>query len=269
MSLAERIRRLGWLPDLPKLPGEKLDWNALDLLGSDPPPARSDNRDLVVEVLNQGAVNSCVANAGFQAVRASHVRQGDPAPPLGSRLWGYYLARRQHGGQDKDEGTHIRFFFNAINKLGFPPESAFPYAEDDETIRKPPPTAAFTAAHDQRKPTIYRSILDQGSRRVDAVKRALGQRRLVVFGTFVNQAFVDGQLGDGPVGPPSLSEVLSNRIGHSMCLVDHEGDVFRVVNSWGEGWGEGGYCRFSADYVGWLGVQDLWIVEQAPLFSGR
>jgi C1A family cysteine protease len=53
--------------------------------------------------------------------------------------------------------------------------------------------------------------------------------------------------------------------GHCMTVQDHEGDAFRIVNSWGEDWGAGGRCVFSADMLAWGASEDFWIVDRSPV----
>lgn len=259
-------RSLGWLPDPLKRPGEKPDFDAEELLGLDPAPPSADNRNLIAGVLDQGNLGSCVANAGFQAIRANHIKQGvalDQAR-LGSRLFGYYVSRAYHHDTGRDTGTHLRTFFQALNKFGWPPEEVWPYEDVFKNFKRMPPTKAFMAAFDQKSPTTYRRIYDTGSERVDAVKRALAKGLLVVFGTDVGVPFLNLKDDHQPL-PPPIDDTIAG--GHAMCIVGYDGDNFDVVNSWGTGWGSSGWCRFSADYLTWGSTRDIWIVEHAPRYS--
>lgn len=254
---------LGWLPDRPKGPGETPDHDAGPLLAGAPIPPSHSNRRLIVDVLDQGQLGSCVANAIMQAVRASHVAQGVMAPRLGSRLYGYWCSRAFEHATANDTGTYLRDFFRALNKFGFCPESKWPY--DVSRFADLPPAAAFRAAFDQRSPTVYKSIVNGGSQRIDPIKRALAAGYLVTFGTLVSEAFVRDPLPSAPLAPPAAGEAIAG--GHALCVVGYDGDAFEVLNSWGDGWGEGGYCRFSADYMAWGQTEDLWLVAQAPGYS--
>jgi C1A family cysteine protease len=253
----------GWLKDPPKGPGETPDHDAGPLLAAaGPPPPAASNRRLIVDVLYQDQLGSCVANAILQAVRASHVAQGVVAPRLGSRLFGYWCSRAYHHATGVDGGTYLRLFFNALNKFGFCPEAAWPY--DIHRFADMPPAAAFRAAFDQHSPTVYKSIVNGGSQRIDPIKRAIAAGYLVCFGTLVSESFVGDPLPSAPVDPPVGQPIAG---GHAMCIVGYDGDTFDVVNSWGPYWGEVGYCRLSADYLAWGQTQDLWLVEKAPEYS--
>lgn len=254
---------LGWIPDKPKRPGEPPDHDAGPLLAAAaPPPPAASNRRFIVDVLDQGQLGSCVANAVMQAVRASHVKQGVPGPRLGSRLYGYWCSRAFEHQTATDGGTYLRDFFRGLNKFGFCPEAAWPY--DVERFADMPPAAAFRAAFDQRSPTVYKSIVNAGNQRLDPIKRAVAAGYLVAFGTLVSEAFVREALPRAPLPPPEGQPIAG---GHAMCVVGYDGDTFEVVNSWGPRWGDGGFCRFSADYMAWGQTQDLWIVSQAPEYS--
>lgn len=255
-------RGLGYLRDPPKMFGQKRDHDAAATLGADVPPPAASNRHLVVEVLDQGAASSCVAHAIPQAIRMAHVKAKVPQPSLMSRLFGYYLSRAEHGGQDLDQGTYLRTFFEAINQFGFCSEAYWPY--DVEHVNVEPPASAFWGAFDQRSPTVYQRIFSAGPARIADIKRAIAAGFGVCFGTDVSEAFCAGELGERPIDPPVGLDIAG---GHALVLDGYEGDAFSVVNSWGPGWGDGGRCVFSADYLAWPETTDLWIVAKAPEYS--
>jgi len=125
----------------------------------------------VVKVLNQKNLGSCVSNSGVQALRMSQYRQTGEIPPLASRLFGYYNPRTYHDATDADRGTYIRFFFKALNKFGFCPESKMPY--DTSKWADKPDFGVYRAAFDQKDPTDYYRIYETGDERVEAIKRAI------------------------------------------------------------------------------------------------
>jgi intein/homing endonuclease len=222
------------------------------------------------------AVHNCVGNGSMQAVRASQVRQGAVNPPLGSRLWTYYMGRALDHDTANDDGTQIRNAFTAISRLGFPPETLWPYSDDSTSPNAPfrtmPSTEAYDGAYDQRATgnTVAYYRLDDGDvTRVQDVQRAIAAGYVVVFGTNVSQNFCQGNLGTGPIAPPIGLQIAG---GHCMCLAEYDTSpsgivTFGVVNSWGSSFGNGGWVEFSSDYVAWSATNDLWICEYAPLFA--
>jgi C1A family cysteine protease len=257
------IAKLGYMPDPPKKPADKPDLEAgLMLRAAPPPPPAADIRPLIVDVLNQGSLGSCVANAILQAVRASHVKQGVADPKLGSRLFGYWFSRAYHHQTGEDSGTFLRLFFQSLTKFGFCPESVWPYSDDSETFKKMPPFAALRAAFDQANPTVYRRITATGADRLDQIKRAIASGYAVVFGTSVDSDFCSNKLVE-PLLPPR-----SNIVGgHALLVGGYDGNAFQIVNSWSADWGDAGWCVFSGDYLADVFSNDFWIVERAPRYS--
>lgn len=286
---------LGHLPDLPKAKGQKADFD-FDRLGlSAGPPDKASARHLVASVLNQKSLGSCVAHAGFQAIRASHIKQfveeGSPLleaqarARLGSRLAGYFFARAANHVSKYDSGTHMRSFFEVLNTFGFCSEEHWPYTDDGRGARlvngiwqfddeldplrfapflQMPNTAAIDAGFDQRSPTLYHRIFDTGYDRVDAIKAAVANEYLVVFGTNVSQKIFGWIAGDSPLDPP-VGETIQG--GHAMTIAEYDEESPWIVNSWGSGYGDEGWLRLSWDYIAWDETRDLWIVENAPLYS--
>lgn len=253
-------RALGYRPD----PASTRDFSARDRLGVTPPPPAASVRHLIVDVLDQLTLSSCVANAIMQAVRASHVRQGVTNPKLGSRLFAYYCSRAFHHETNVDGGTYLRTCFQGMNKFGVAPEDIFPYTDQGEPWKKLPPTAAFRAAYDQVSPTKYERIVTVGSARVDDIKRAIAAGHVVCFGTDVSVDFASNRGVDVPIDPPVGKEIAG---GHALSVVSYSGDVFTIANSWGEGWAQAGFCEFTASYLAWSDTRDVWLVDSAPPFS--
>lgn len=270
-------RGLGWKKDVGKQPGDKPDFSATPKLrAAAPPPKSGSARKYILDILDQGQLGSCVGNGTMQAVRASQARQGEVAPPLGSRLWTYYLGRAIDHDTANDDGTQIRNAFTAITRLGFPPETLWPYSDDSSPgapFSKMPSTAAFDGAYDQRATgnvVAYYRLDDNDATRVQDVQRAIAAGYVVVFGTSVSENFCQGDLGTGPIDVPTGLQIAG---GHCMCLAEYDTSpsgivTFGVVNSWSNTFGNGGWVEFTSDYVKWSETNDLWICEYAPMYAG-
>lgn len=289
-------RKLGWVPD----PFDANDHDAVQLLMAKAPatvPISATNEDLV-KVIDQGGLGSCTVNGTAQAIRAAEMLElltaavaagADPVTalvqlqlntPFMSRLWGYFLARAWEGTIHQDAGTFIRLVFASINKYGFPRESTWPYSDNTDPLQGPvlfdkmPSAEAFREAYDQRDNVAnrdaglisYARISATGYGRVDAIKLAVAQRHLIVFGTTVSEKFCsDMSANNGkPINPPVG---LKPAGGHAMCVGGYDAAGAKIVNSWSDQYGDRGWCTFSWDYMVWSETTDLWIVKRAPLLQ--
>lgn len=256
-------RGLGWKRSGPK-PG---DASARHLMRAGAVPDTATCRSQILTILDQKRLGSCVANATAQACRASMVRQGAVNPPLGSRLWLYYLARAYDHDTANDDGTYGRNAFMALQQFGLPPEEAWPYTDEGVQFTVMPSPSAFMQAFDQSacsSPRYYR-LDQQGGARVDAVRQAISQGHCVVFGTGVTEDFCGqdqkGKIIHAPAGQPLAG-------GHELVIAEYDQTSFGIVNSWSSDWADGGWCRFSYDYIAWDGSDDFWIVDTSVPFSG-
>ncbi len=211
-------------------------------------------------VLNQGGLQSCVAASWESAILVEARKLGFTGSlgELQSLLFGYYNSRAEHGDQWADTGTFLRTYAYARKRQGNCPQREWDYNEAKANTR--PPTKAYQRAYATRGIRGFYRIFDEGEARIDAVIAALDTRHPVVFGMRVDEAFTRN---DGPnqVGVPTGPLVG----GHAMAIVGYR-DLgkatyeFKVLNSWGEWWREGGFVWFNEELVAnWL--EDPWVVS--------
>lgn len=278
------MRGLGYRPD----PPDARDHDALKVIQTPSPPP-SVPRSTLTKTLDQGGLGSCTVNAVAQAVRVAEIKQLVESGAMAlddarsvveflARLFPYYLARALHHETQVDSGTYIRFIFQVLNTFGFPPESAWPYDDDANPETGPfarmPSGESFRRAFDQRlaaeaggsSVVKYSRIYGSGYQRVDNVRRALAEERLVVFGTQVSNEFCGDSSANGgrPIDPPTR-DIAG---GHAMVWGGYDETGADTLNSWSESFGDGGWFKMSWDYVASDMTHDLWIVERAPLISG-
>lgn len=259
-------RKFLWKPDPPSLK----DWPAAPILRAAkmvalPEWVKLDR--LIADILNQGGLGSCSSNAIVQGLRAAMIRLGFASPALASRLFLYYFMRAMIGTTQEDSGSHIRNGFDVIRKLGFCPESEWPYSDDDTTFKILPSAGATRTAFDQLGGLGYFRIDSKGADRVADVRAALAADYTVVFGTLVSDKFAEFKRDSAPLGPPEPSETILG--GHALLVggYDLATDDFDIVNSWGPEYGIDGWCKFDSSYIADPRSGDFWIIETSPDFS--
>ena len=104
--------------------------------------------------------------------------------------------------------------------------------------------------------------------RVLPVKKALAEGNPVLLGITVPESFYNS----GKIWTPQATDggPSGKHGGHAVCVVGYddnfEGGCFRIVNSWGTGWADGGFywVRY-ADFVKWsLVACQAWVAPAAP-----
>lgn len=211
-------------------------------------------------IFNQGATSSCVSNSVLHGVILEESRLGLPFDEP-ARLFPYYNSRRDHGAHLWDGGTYIRTLCHALRKLGCPSEQFWKWSQFSTKVNRRPNHKAFRHAHPRRDGKYVR-IYENGDERIKAIQQALMNGHDVVFGTRLGVSFLSN---NGPLlidTPPPTEEVAGN---HAMLIIGwakFEGRLyFRVLNSWGSRWRDGGLCWMSADYIAWAVTRDIHIVH--------
>lgn len=265
---------LGYRPDPPKKPGEKPDWIFSEKLRPKLTvvwPGDVDMSEHTTET-NQYWAGSCVGNATADSVELLNSVEGLPKVQL-SRLFLYTLCRNMmdtdgdgRSDIDKDEGTYIQLAFDILSRFGICREDlsvekgGWPY--DLQKLHTLPSLKAMRAATGHRIHSYYR-INETGSDRVDAILDALRAKHPVVFGTAVTRAFTQKRDGE-TVGPPEGQATVG---GHAMMLCGYDRTKgFLMHNSWGKGWGDGGFCYLSEEYLAWSGTSDIWVPTKGMMF---
>lgn len=300
-------RKMAWQPSRP----DSRDHDAKKAILRGPATATKTDNSSLIMVVDQGQLGSCTANASGQAVRAAELTElvaadnrawvaagntlatFDAAASLAkhqaslefwSRLMSYYLARSYDHDTASDNGTEIRLIFQAINKYGFAPESAWPYNDSSAPgapFSKMPSSAAFRLAFDARDNTTneangmieYSRITSTGTQRQTDIMDATAMGNLVVFGTLVTNSFcADNSGNSGKPIPKPASATTDIAGGHALCMTGGDQNGADVVNSWGKSYGgmnglKPGMCKFSWDYILWDETTDLWIVQRAPFLT--
>jgi hypothetical protein len=205
---------------------------------------------------NQGQQSSCTAWATGYAMRSYYEgrrRNWDLTSPDQIISPGYIYNRLHDYRGSCDVGTPISDALELLKTAGAPTLSAYPYLEND--CSRP------ANAEQVRRGTEFRingwSGID--SKKPDDAKGQLARGNPVVFGMDVSDSF------ENLSGPGIYDDVASARTGgHAMVLVGYSErrQAFKVMNSWGTGWGEGGFAWVS--YRAIRQLSDLMFVMDVP-----
>lgn len=236
-----RIKRYGWIPDLP---------DARDHLYAAPPgvltalPTRVDLRPhCPATVYDQLDLGSCTGNAIAGAIQFDRLKQdlSDAQQLIPSRLFIYYNERVIEGTVPEDSGAQIRDGIKSVAAQGVCFESgpnAWPYIV--KNFSEQPPPICYQAA-EQNKVSQYSRLVQS----LAQLKGCLAQGYPFVFGFTVYDSFESqdvAQTGMVPMPDLGREQVLG---GHAVLAVGYDDGEQRFIvrNSWGPGWGKGG-CFF-------------------------
>lgn len=207
------------------------------------------------EVLDQGQLGSCTANAICNAVRKLAIDEKIDTRAR-SRLFLYYNEREMEGNVSEDSGAQIRDGIRSVNDLGICYEETWPY--DISQFATKPNTESYTEG------LQHRSVKYQRVSQAEAdIKHALFSGYPVIFGFTVYESIRNPSVGKSGIVPyPKKSESVLG--GHAIILTgwNDKNRLFQFENSWGTSWGDKGYGYLPYKYVLDSNMcSDFWIIE--------
>ncbi|RZS89761.1 xylellain [Motilibacter rhizosphaerae] len=250
---ARRTARYGWVPDLPDQRDQLYAARPQTLRAL--PPKVDLRDDCPKTVYDQGRIGSCTANAIAAAYEFDLLKQGS-IDMMPSRLFIYYGERAIEGSVHSDSGAQIRDGIKVVNKLGVCSEDEWPY-DDTPPDYDGGPFPAGARAGQKPSAAAYASARHHRAKGYHRVVRALSQFKACladgypfVLGFTVYESFESdavAQTGEMPM--PSTSEHVLG--GHAVLAVGYDDSTqrFHVRNSWGPGWGDGGYFTMPYAYL--------------------
>ena len=243
----------GWRKDSPD------SRDHLMALAPVPLPAKVSLRSKMPPVFDQGQLGSCTANAIAGALEYEEVRQGLKTHRL-SRLFIYWNERNMEGTVSSDAGAEIRDGIKSVGKLGAPLETLWPYNLDRFTWK---PSKASYAEAIKHEALTYARV----AQATTALQTALASGFAVVFGFTVYESFESQAVAaSGRVPMPGKGESVLG--GHAVVLVGYDTTggaiAWEVRNSWGDTWGDKGYCWFPQSYLTNTNLSsDFWNIKKA------
>ena len=208
-----------------------------------------DLRSKFPPVFDQGQLGSCTANALCGIV-------GYDLPGfIGSRLFVYYNERKLEQDIPDDNGAQLSDGVKTLKKCGVCSEMDWPY-DISKFTQAPPKTAYINAL--KNKALKVKNINND----ITSMKKALNHGYPFVVGITIYESFESESVAKtGIVTMPTPDE--NSLGGHAVVCVGYDDtkNLWIMRNSWGEGWGDGGYFYLPYEYLTNSDLaSDLWCV---------
>lgn len=193
-----------------------------------------DLRDKFPVVTNQGAYNSCTANAvcALMDYYLVHKKKFPWDIYNCSEAFLWYYSRKSEGVNDINSGVVLRNVFKTILDKGFVPQDLWDF---DKGYKTEPYDRVQIAGLMYK---LYLKQLPSYQRlyTINDIKNALSNEYPVVFGYPVTKEFMN-------LKTENVDSINGTIIGnHAMIIVGYNSDGFIVRNSWGNNWGNNGHC---------------------------
>jgi C1A family cysteine protease len=237
------IKLGGYISSKGKKPPKSQKYQADRFQTKDLPP-RVDLRPHLTCVEDQAEVSSCTANALAGAYEYLAKRALGEAGDV-SRLFIYYNAREYDGGVTGDTGCTIASAIQVLQELGACNELTWTY--DQQRINQRPLPEAYDEALNFLIEEAHELEID-----LDAMKHCLAEGYPFAFGLTLFASFDRaGKRGLVPMPNPDGEDGREAHGAHAMLCVGYsdQSQAFIVRNSWGEAWGDRGYCYIPYDYL--------------------
>jgi C1A family cysteine protease len=239
--IRHQIKRYGWVADTPDQRDHLYSAPVVNLKKL---PPQVDLRPQCPKlVYDQGQLGSCTGNAIACAIQFDRLKLKRNPDFIPSRLFIYYNERDMEGTIASDSGAQIRDGIKSVAKLGDCPEPEWPY--DIEKFATKPPANCYRDAM-KYKAVLYQRVIQT----LNQMKGCLASGYPFVFGFSVYESFEGPRVAKTGVAPmPASSEKQLG--GHAVIAVgyDDKQQRFIVRNSWGKGWGMGGYFTIPYAYL--------------------
>jgi C1A family cysteine protease len=234
-----RFGSYGWIPDIPD--ARDRVFQLPKKTGALPPSV--DLRAQCPAVYDQGQLGSCTANAIAGAIEFDQRKQQLAQTFTPSRLFIYYNERVMENSVESDSGAQIRDGIKSVSSQGVCAEALWPYIEDRFAARPSAPCYKIARTH----PAVGYSRVAQDA---GQLKACLASGFPFVFGMTVYESFESDAVAHSGAAPmPGSSETALG--GHAVMAAGYDDatERFLVRNSWGSGWGIGGYFTIPYAYV--------------------
>lgn len=219
-------------------------------------------REMPMPVLDQGPSPGCVINAVAQQARYLWWRKGIANPPMPSRLYLGYNARKLRRMEGVRTGHYPKDVYTALDR-GFPPEESWPYDLTKYTVQ--PGASAYKDSYERSSEARERLGLGKlrwrriSSSRVKNVKQAIDEDKTVGVGLVIDEGFQRYRKGDGTWTFRGLGQG-----EHYGILGEYRHDGAWFLSSWGPAWGDDGGIWVSWEDLEGAGAYDFFVLDEIP-----
>ncbi len=259
----------GWIPDYPDLRDYTFynnnrvrcllnemgieNWDEVSNLADS-----VDLRDTCSPVEDQGNLGSCTAQAAIGLVEFFERRAFGNYLDASSLF--LYKVSRKLAGIHGDGGATLRDTMKALVLFGVPPETSWPYMEED--FDEEPTSFCYALAQNYQAEVYYRldsfgTLPDELLHRI----KALLFRKLPSMFGFTCYRSINSSTMTGHIPLPACNEPTVG--AHAVVAVGYQDDfeishpmtghittgALCIRNSWGEHWGDTGYGWIPYDYI--------------------
>lgn len=213
-------------------------------------PKKIDLRTNYGNIYDQKDLGSCTSNALAAIIR--YEVHYDP-----SRLFIFFNSKllqnykTKDSKLDNDEGISINLTLKSIDRYKFCKKDFWPYLEKNYSDM--PPQEAYIDAKKSFYKIKYNKI------NYNKIKDILLKNHLIAFGLKLYSSFEDFR--DGFIVPdPTINDKFEG--SHCMVIVGYDNDkkLYTVANSWGDDWGDNGFCYISYNYMKTFAA-DFWYID--------
>lgn len=131
-----------------------------------------------------------------------------------------------------------------MHKRGVLPFNEFKYNQYD--CEKTPTASQMNVASQYKTRGYERLWENEGGTDITAIKQNVAQGAPVVIGMLVGGSFMNAMQGRKLWEPTATDRRMRGFGGHAMCVMgyddNYEGGAFQIMNSWGDRWGDNGFC---------------------------
>jgi C1A family cysteine protease len=195
-------------------------------------------------VLNQLNCGSCTANATSNTLRFL-LKKENLADWQPSRLFIYYYSRLLENTVNEDSGAMLRDVMKAVSTYGVCPENNWIY--DISKFNVKPSLENEKEALFNIKNFQYLSVQQD----LKTIKNTLALNLPILFGITVFDSFESEDVAQTGLVPMPDLENENCLGGHAIMMVGYDDttQLFTICNSWGDSWGDKGFCYFPYQYI--------------------